>query len=169
MKENKFKAWNKKEKRMSSTLTDIHFDGSIHSCSFLSLYGDTETVNIEDLELLQFIGRKDKHDKEIYEEDIIRECVVGQVIWDGDGIIEECPIGVVKWSNSHAGYNIKQIKEGRVRLREDSSQRKYYPNGYTSLHLSCFDGHFLWFDRELYIEIIGNTFENPELLEKKDG
>ena len=78
MRDIKFRAWNKLEKEMeyfALGFIDKYLDG-----------GSLEKVREEYYWLMQFIGEKDKHLKEIYEGDIVR------VPWDysGDYRYPEC-------------------------------------------------------------------------------
>ena len=81
------------------------------------------------------------------------------IIWDGEGKIEICPLGKVIFYAPY--FDISQIKIGRVKLL--SSQLKFLNDGtgYSELYLTEYDGIFQWPDD---IEIIGNIYENPELL-----
>lgn len=52
-------------------MTALHLDDGVHSCTFISNYGDEITVNIEDLELIQFTGIKDRNGEDVWEGDIV--------------------------------------------------------------------------------------------------
>lgn len=108
--------------------------------------GDSKGVNDiiatfeGDLELMQYTGLKDKNGKEIWEGDVVK--------WDGFyvkeamvtdkffGTREMQPIQVDK-----SGVNTVEFKDGRFRIE--------------SIQLEMCD-----------YEVIGNIYENPELIEK---
>lgn len=83
-----------------------------------------KTLDIDDVELMQFTGIKDKNDVEIYEGDIVN---FDKVEWGGDNNIH-----VVTWDKTYGCW--------------------------------CFGGGSIS-DME-FREVIGNIYENPELLEK---
>lgn len=86
MREIKFRAWDKKQKAMYAIMTSMFFDGVLVSCSFLGFCGDEKTVPIDDLEIMQYTGLKDKNGKEIYEGDICRYKWEGNVLEHGGEI-----------------------------------------------------------------------------------
>jgi len=91
---------------------------------------------VKDVELMQFIGLKDKNGKEIYEGDIIKWISVGE---EG-GNFED--IGV----ETDMGNHEVVFKNGKF-----STTKPDIPIGHLIKK----------------IEVIGNKFENPELLEDK--
>ena len=113
--------------------------------------------------LMQFTGLLDKQGKGIYEGDIIKECTVCSVIWDGDGVIEECPIGEVFITPYHT--TIKQLRKGKVKVKKGTTVYKW-SGKVSDLNMTIYDGVYQWPDD---IEVIGNIYENPELLEAQDG
>ncbi len=134
---------------------DIKNKVYFNDCGFLSFlmggirfmwldYEEDEQMITElkegDCELLQFTGLKDKNDKEIYEGDIVR-AVARE---------EEYPEATV---TSDVIYG--DCGQWQVRSRESGEPYDYYSHG---LPLN-------WGGWES-IEVIGNVFENPELLEE---
>lgn len=93
-------------------------------------------------EIMQYVGLHDKNGREIYEGDIVS---FGSVWNNGDNedIDEEFHIGVVEYDPNYAVYNVNC---------EESGER-----------------HFMFMDVVNYdgFGVIGNIFENPELLEGK--
>ena len=117
---------------------------------------------------MESTARKDKNGIILKDGDIVAECSVGDIIWDGCGIIEERPLGIVTVFKKHSGskllppeetdcYNITQIRTGKVKLTDKAEDwmKKNLANGtgYSELHLSRYDGKFYAWDD---VEIIGN-------------
>ena len=96
----------------------------------------------EEAHLMPYTGLQDKNGREIYEGDIVS---FGSVWNNGDNedIDEEFHIGVVEYDPNYAVYNVNC---------EESGER-----------------HFMFMDVVNYdgFGVIGNVFENPELLEVK--
>jgi uncharacterized phage protein (TIGR01671 family) len=96
----------------------------------------------EEAHLMQYTGLKDKNGREIYEGDFVS---FGSVWNNGNNedIDEEFHIGVVEYDPNYAVYNVNC---------EESGER-----------------HFMFMDVVNYdgFGVIGNIFENPELLEAK--
>ena len=120
MKKLKFKGWAKKDKTLFPVVT-IDWEKYI----VRTLEGNLDTHNyyiykwdLEDVNLIQYTGLKDKHGKEIYESDIVE----------------------ADW-----GYGCPRIA---VEL-----ESLYYAKGECSISEE--------------IEVIGNIYENPELLKEK--
>lgn len=133
MREIKFRAWDKIEKRW----TDIEHlwvncDGTIETI----IDNNENHYNIlkeNYIVLMQYIGLKDKNGKEICEGDILVVCN----LHDGDDDVWIQPTGpaipfVIEWDESEKGFYLP----ARVR---------YAPYDY---------------------EVIGNIYDNPELLSK---
>jgi uncharacterized phage protein (TIGR01671 family) len=140
----------------------IHLNGTFHYWGFIKHHerlvfagipqDNHDIITMEEAmeRSQQFTGLLDKNGKEIWEGDIVKECTVGSVIWDGEGVIEECPTGVVKITPTLT--TLDNDKVGKVRLKNGS---------YSYLFLSKYDGTYEWPDN---IEVIGNIYENPELI-----
>jgi len=154
----RYKIWDKKRRVMRQEHNFIidSFDGLLY-WHWQYGFGSPELLDQDDYVIMQFTGLLDRDGKEIYESDIVEECVVGQTIWDGEGIVRETPKGTVIWQS--AGFDICQIKKGIV----EPIGRKNLD--LTEVHLSRYDGEFQW--GRARIAVIGNIYENPELLETK--
>ena len=132
----KFRAWIKKnvllggrfESYLSDEFTFNNFDGN---------YFIPDGCDLEDLEIMQYTGLKDKNGKEIYEGDILK------TDWQHDGAINR-------------DYKLKGTVYFGV---EELSYRLDFGEG--SCPLSTYEREEL--DEET-IEVIGNIYENPELL-----
>jgi hypothetical protein len=152
MREIKFRAWDKEEKKMLSVM-ELGFSFNVDKYNYLA-YADLDgrwgrailTPNggkqsyswsgqrreAEQIEIMQYTGLLDKNGKEIYEGDI----VVGYFNDQNDRDAKTNPMKVV-WGHSAFGLEYADTRSA--------------------------PGLFSW--REL--EIIGNIYENPELLENK--
>ncbi len=91
--------------------------------------------------LMQFTGLKDSKGKEIYEGDIIRCWILADFDKGYDFI------GVVEWSVESAAWSVKDVKD-----------TKMYPRYWIKSLDDWING----------VEVIGNRFENPKLLKKKE-
>lgn len=154
MREIKFRAWDKESNVM--IYSDSVYPRSSYKLEFDILndmeftltkmidrvnvyYEDGEETYIEifnkvDAELMQYTGLKDKNGKEIYEGDIVQTC--------------ENYKQVVVWHNN--GYKLKFTFSGVYR-GDRYTETKYLELGDTSSRR--------WGD-----EVLGNIYENPELL-----
>ncbi len=91
--------------------------------------------------IMQYTGLKDKNVKEIYEGDVFKYY-------------------------AHKGLTISDIT-GEIFYNNDDACFAYYPKGYdVSINLSEFDE--LQNDFLNHIEVIGNIYESPELLNNKN-
>ena len=130
----KFRAWDKdKEEMLTPDMSEwcINFEnGGIDVLESNMNFSTQEDcyISIENYELMEFTGLKDKNGKEIYEGDIL-ECD-----WN-DTRYPIHNIGPVKWDNRNACW----------RLGEGGTAKD---------------------DAENHFKVIGNIYENPELLTK---
>ena len=141
MREIKFRIWNKEFKK---------FIDSRQGKAHIGLDLNGNVYNLQDgeggkerYELQQFTGLKDKNGKEIYEGDILRRKVYEDA---------EYSTGFVDWR--YGGFCLQEIKMAQLQINDDY---KYQDEFYMQ------DGiNFSW----EFCEVIGNLYENPELLEK---
>lgn len=145
--ETKFKCWHKPSKRfLILTGISFHTDEVV-----VEITGINTIMPMDEVELLPFIGRKDKDGSEIHTGDIVK---MHQFLFDGTEVEEE-HTGVVSYNPESASFNFTKIKG------EFYSKHTGYPEGedvegtpicnFYGLHDESF-------------EIIGNIYENPDLL-----
>ena len=135
MKELKLNAWDRERKEMFE-VSNWH-KGEPHNCiTRLIGFNKTQTLFIGiDVDLLEYTTINDKDGQEVYEGHIVRQQLIG-----GDGQ-NEVPLddmifeGVVIWDS--CGWSIDSMGDGRPEI-------------------GLIDG--------VILEILGNKFENPELL-----
>ena len=132
MREIKFRAWLKEDKKMVNVETMDFADKSmqyLEKSEIVNAYL-LRRVSFDDVELMQYTGVKDKNDKEIYEGDILF-------------FRDENTKYVVVWQDT--AFIIKSIEI-----------RKY------SEKMCWLD------DTEICCEIVGNIYENKNLLEENN-
>lgn len=118
----------------------------------------------------ELTNRKDIHGNYLKEGDIVAEGILGEEIWDGDGILISRPLGIVKVYNSPRStamippeetdcYNIEQIRKGKVQMTdkaEEWAKKKLFLNGFCDIHISRYDGRFYNWDK---VEIISSIYD----------
>ena len=122
MRDIKFRVWdNERNAMFNSKSVDIDFfEGKIEITSDTIRYDEVYTDEIKDFELMQYVGCKDKNNKEIYEGDIVKTKEhIGQIIYS-------------------KGMFFIDVKE---------------------------DFYLPVYNVSEFMEVIGNIYENPELLD----
>jgi len=122
----KFRAWDKKRKRMRFDLPAFYFIKTME-----------EPLDRENFEVMQYTGLLDKNGKEIFEGDLIRHYWVDEykgTSLDRREVIERVPGGFI-----NRPLNDKEKK-----------------TDYSLVHADNWN-----------FEVIGNVWENPELLEEE--
>ena len=122
MKDIKFRVWdNERNAMFNSKSVDIDFfEGKIEITSDTIRYDEVYTDEIKDFELMQYVGCKDKNNKEIYEGDIVKTKEhIGQIIYS-------------------KGMFFIDVKE---------------------------DFYLPIYNVSEFMEVIGNIYENPDLLD----
>jgi uncharacterized phage protein (TIGR01671 family) len=130
MREIKFRAWDKKNKRWVSKdyeeeAFEIYLDGK-----FLGLAGEIDRDWNDDYILMQYTGLKDKNGKEIYEEDIVK-IIEHNYHCGGYSIVK----GIVRWSDKRCGFFVYPISEGFKKYYRMSDVDKAIGNIYENPEL----------------------------------
>jgi len=141
MREIKFRAWDKENKKMlvsedEENYLSIYLDGTFDSLgNMLDISDSRRRQRSEELELMQFTGLKDKNGKEIYEGDIVdvKYWGIGSIIFMDKAMI-----------NPEYGF-CKVLPAFLIKKDNKNST-------------------FLYKDKDL--KVIGNIYENPKLMER---
>jgi uncharacterized phage protein (TIGR01671 family) len=153
MREIKFRAYHKTQGCMYYTQSSIGMegDGWIESIDFdskavtLGCQSDEgdyiDMFSFSEVELMQYTGLKDKNGKEIYEGDVIRSVENDEVLKIGDILPLTRHLDLL-------AENIGYYEGKKYHLRSAGAQ----------YHLDD------WVSNPEFYEIIGNIYENPELL-----
>jgi uncharacterized phage protein (TIGR01671 family) len=129
MREFKFRAWDKKNKKWV-------YDFNIDSCVGIFRISCFETIEVyDDIEIMQYVGLKD---------------INGRMIFEGD-IVQIPDNFEIYGFNAGEKYQI-YFSFGGFRLKPKYDKKKKSKG--------------FWLKDDKTLEIIGNIFENPELLEK---
>lgn len=132
----KFRAWDKEYNEMQK-VRDIYFDTKTGELEYFISKGTFATHNgtIETHKLMQYTGLKDKNDVEIYEGDIVRVTLRNY----------ETFVSSVKWfgDEGYPAFDLHQVNEVFY----------FNSNILSTVMNDCSK-----------VEVIGNIYENPELL-----
>lgn len=152
----KFRAWHKQEKKIYD-VSVINFnkgaflqglkpvDQILNGKYIVRSLEDGRFCDFKDIELMQYTGLKDKNSKEIYEGYILNVHKFTQELAVNLGVYEgEKEFNASVTLEPYGGVTLKHSKEYAGYLLEDN-----------------YGFH------EESVEIIGNIYENPELLEEK--
>jgi len=150
MKQIKFRVWDVRRKCMVylKRLSIEEYVDQYEQCIALifgkSVHSDfAELASREDYVIMQYIGLKDKNSKEIYEDDIVK--ISRKNAYGDEGKI----IGVVTYIPDELGYALKNCIVWQPSGRIERWDKTYF------------------FKEELKnIEVIGNIYENSNLLEE---
>lgn len=148
MREIKFRVWSQTHKRMG-TIVNMSFENGkpVNVYAKYDLTGEEKLLksvfNPKEIHVpMQYTGIKDKNGKEIYEGDIIK----GKFNEMNDDF--KCSFGVVKWIPHAAMYWVYDLKEDNFVTFED---------------IHC--NEEIMTVEKYTVSIVGNIYENPELLQ----
>lgn len=141
----KLRAWNKKTKELEPVLLICFVNRYVDVLPGRNLEGgEQEQWDFATIELMQFTGLKDKNGKEIYE---------GDVLEFAD-----------KWEWYRGPYGIKMMVAEGARLTELQEMYDAEPMERRVIEMpSCYEW-ILSSEIQTYWHVIGNIYENPELL-----
>jgi uncharacterized phage protein (TIGR01671 family) len=148
MREIKFRAWFKEEKRMVDW-SELSDEWTSYFVTLLDARSGRNKGDATDDTLMQYTGLNDKNGKEIYEGDIVRGregTVLGEVRY---GQYVKGRSHKHDSETNHSGWFVL-LKNGGVKSLEDLEWHIKLTN------YAPFRGN--------YLELIGNIYENPELL-----
>ena len=153
----KFRAWHNELGRMMS-ISDMWFN--VDSLGEIGLndavMNDYITVSPDDIKLMQSTGLKDKNGKEIFEGDVLKF---------NDEWAEYCYEGYV--DGSVEDINFVEVVRGEACFEFGKTK---YPE--SSLFIRMEDEHLTFAEliksKDFEFEILGNIYENPELLGIKE-
>lgn len=159
MREIKYRAWLKEDKRMVNVKTlsldyqqigyepfkeeDLKFEKELKSTLSGGFQGYEVSSLFKEIELMQYTGLKDTKGKEIYEGDIV---LINTELFDD-------LIGIIK-------FGTKEYK--------NDSNRSYTYGFYIDIQnppYSHFRGDMIWYLRNK-VEVIGNIYENEDLIRR---
>lgn len=128
----KFRAWIKSEKCFADYIESIRYYSSEIDLCWGGIC-ESDTFNLDDVELILSTGLKDKNGKEIFEGDIVQ--------YQNTKVPSADSKGVIRYFDNWAMFGIDI---------EHNEPRAIFFNGLAD-HIS--------------LEVVGNIYENPELLE----
>ncbi len=148
MREIKFRAWDKNDEQMVKVLgidyqhRDIRYEGE----KGWNLMWGKNAASLDDFEVMQYTGLKDKNSKEIYEGDILRNVdpieygnkVEAGDLWYIEFAITAGCAGLWLYNECLDTVPFDKTEIGRLVFNDDEGSE--------------------WF------EVVGNIYENPELL-----
>lgn len=141
MREIKFRAWDKKLKKM--VFTGFHVIGEVTCFELIYQHcyetkGDDPTFGrLKDIELMQYTNLKDSKDVEIYEGDVLENIKGHRFVMEYGGLAFGCR-GLTPYANGFVEFSYDTITNPKITKMSE-------------------------------LEIIGDIYENPELLEANDG
>ena len=147
MREIKFKAWDKLNKEM--------FNVEIMDFQERKVYKDTVSYRkFNDIELMQYTGMKDVTEKEIYEGDVVKLVHTGIEI--SADRLEDLKrfVGIIKYENGI--FKIVKTEKSLIESKYFEMEQKKVSEIF--IYSKLYD-----------LEVVGNIYENPELLKENNN
>ena len=148
MREIKFRTWVKNESKMISG----------YSATVIDVFTQSFAYRSKEVELMQYTGLKDKNGKEIFEGDVIR------IVEDNrmGGIY----LGTIRYLGNWGVYGFNMLDAKVIETRDFGEKTM----GFLMKHFgNCFtlaEAFKHGDESDFKVEVIGNIYENPELLMK---
>lgn len=156
-----FRAWDKFQKIMIGVEYNQENVGILPSCdeTGTSMYysnGNITLINLSSAsyDIMEFIGKKDKNLKNVYEFDIVKWKERIDDKFEPDKRKDDI-LGIVTWNDDICGFIVEQLTNGKLVGEMEHNTLEYCTSFYST------DGQeFLWED----LEVVGNIYQNHELL-----
>ncbi len=162
-----FRAWNKKEKRMYLVIC-INLNNQeviVDTIAIGKEYKEKIPTLIykypRDVLALQYIGTDDINKKKIFEADIVRWKKFEEDYSLESFIRNDYITGVVEWSEEECCFKVEQITEGMNIFKLEDFLSENRTKFYDEEGQQVFDWNS--------VEIIGNRFDDPDLLKSHDN
>lgn len=164
-----YRAWNKEEKRMYPVMSinmvtkEVTVDTIAISDDYKRLIPYLEYKYPEEVLLMRYIGRNDVNGKKIFERDVVKwKVLMEDYIENSKNCIRNDYItGVVEWDDEECGFKITQLTDGMNIYKCFGFVSENYTKFYDEEGQQVFDWNS--------VEIIGNRFDDPDLLKSHDN
>ena len=161
-----FRAWNKKEKRMYPVICinlnnqEVIVDTIAISKAYKEKIPTLIYIYPKDVLILQYIGTEDVNKKKIFEGDIVRWKKIEEYYSLENFIKNDYITGLIVWGDEECCFKVEQITEGMNIFKCEGFLSENYTKFYDEEGQQVFDWN--------RVEIIGNKFDDPDLLKGHD-